>query len=120
MTRTKPTPATLKSSVRERNRKRFNPTVVALKEIRGYQKNPDLQIRKCHFQAVVKSIMMLPVYREAGIRIDSHALAALHEAGEKYVTDLFEEASEILVEEKRGTLYMSHINLVRWRRGGLC
>jgi len=75
---------------------RFRPGVVALREIRQYQKSTDLLIRKLPFQRLVKEVAQ-GLSRELGLKSDlrfqSHAILALQEASEAYLTKLFEDTN---------------------------
>lgn len=67
---------------------RYRPGVLALKEIRKYQKSADLLIRKLPFQRLVREIAH--VLRN-DLRFQSAALEALQEASEAYLVHLFED-----------------------------
>jgi len=75
---------------------RFRPGVVALREIRHYQKSTDLLIRKLPFQRLVKEVAQ-GLSKELGLKSDlrfqSHAILALQEASEAYLTKLFEDTN---------------------------
>jgi histone H3 len=58
---------------------RYRPETVAIREIRRYQKNTDLLIRKAPFQHLVKDIA---TDFKSDLRMQSTALLALQEASE--------------------------------------
>jgi histone H3/H4 len=66
---------------------RHRPGTLALREIRKYQRNTDLLIRKRPFQRLVREIAQ--DYRP-DLRFQSAALQALQEAAEAYLVQLFE------------------------------
>jgi histone H3 len=71
---------------------RHSPGTVAIHEIRKYQKNTDLLIRKAPFQRLVKEI----AYElKSDLQMQSTALLALHEALEAYLVCLFEDALSV-------------------------
>ena len=90
---------------------RFRPGTVALREIRKYQKSTELFIRKRPFQRLVQEVMQ--DYTTNGLRIQSHALMALQEASEAYLTSLFEDANLCAIHAKRITIMPKDIQLAR-------
>ena len=85
-----------------KRRKRFRPGTVALREIRKYQKNTDLQIRKLPFQRLVREIG--DHYSRSGLRFQANAINALQEASEMYLVELFEDANRCALHAKRVTI----------------
>ena len=69
---------------------RFRPGTTALREIRRYQKNTELLIRKLPFQRLVREVAQ---DFAVDIRFQSHAIMALQEASEAYLTSLFEDTN---------------------------
>ncbi|KAK0550795.1 Core histone H2A/H2B/H3/H4 [Tilletia horrida] len=67
---------------------RYKPGTVALREIRRYQKSTELLIRRLPFQRLVREISQ-DIWRD--IRFQSSAIAALQEASEAYLIDLFRD-----------------------------
>jgi len=94
---------------------RFRPGTVALKEIRKYQKSTDRLIRKLPFQRVVKEL--INNINNQGLRVNTHALAALQEACEHYMVRLFEDANLCAIHGKRVTIFPKDIQLARRIRG---
>ena len=61
------------------------PGTVALREIRKYQKSTELLIRKLPFQRLVREVAQ---DFKTDLRFQSHAIMALQEASEAYLTSL--------------------------------
>ena len=93
---------------------RWRPGVVALREIRRYQKGTDLLIRKKPFMRLVREIaqvfwclrsvcFLLIVVQDfkGDLRWNSHAVLALHEASEAYLVGLFEDTNICAIHAKR-------------------
>jgi histone H3 len=93
---------------------RYRPGVVALREIRKFQKSTDLCIRKLPFQRLVREITQS--FR-CDLRFQSIALLALQEAAEAYMVGLFEDANLCCIHAKRVTLRTSDIQIARRCRG---
>jgi histone H3 len=96
---------------------RFRPGTVALREIRKYQKSTETLIRRRPFQRLVKEI--IGTYQSGGqdLRLQSHALAALQDAGEAYLTSLFEDTQLCAIHAKRVTIMPKDMQLARRLRG---
>jgi histone H3/H4 len=67
---------------------RYRPGIVALREIRRYQKSTELLIRKLPFQRLVREIAQ---DFKTNLRFQSSAVMALQEASEAYLVGLFED-----------------------------
>ena len=93
---------------------RFRPGTVALREIRRYQKSTDLLIRKLPFQRLVREVAQ---DFKANLRFQSHAIMALQEASEAYLTALFEDANLCAIHARRVTIMPKDIQLARKIRG---
>ncbi|EJK57484.1 hypothetical protein THAOC_22466 [Thalassiosira oceanica] len=93
---------------------RYRPGTVALREIRRYQKSPDLLIRKGPFQRLVREIAQ---DLEKDLRFQSTAVLALQEATEAYMVGLFEEANLCAIHARRVTIMLKDIQLARRIRG---
>ena len=94
--------------------KRWRPGTVALREIRRYQKSTELLIRKLPFQRLVKEIAQ--DFR-SDLRFQSHAIMALQEAAEAYLTSLFEDTNLCAIHAKRVTIMPKDMQLARRIRG---
>ena len=100
---------------------RFRPGVVALREIRRFQKSTELLIRKLPFQRLVREIVQdleknMP-FGTAQFRFQSAALGALQEASEAYLVGLFEDTNLCAIHAKRVTIMPRDIQLARRIRG---
>ena len=93
---------------------RFRPGTVALREIRKFQKGTNLLLRKLPFQRLVREVAG-PFLEN--VRFQSHAILALQEASEAYLTDLFEDANLCAIHAKRVTVMPKDIKLARRIRG---
>ena len=93
---------------------RFRPGIVALREIRRYQRNTELLIRKLPFQRLVREVAQ--EFR-SDLRFQSHAIMALQEASEAYLTSLFEDTNLCAIHAKRVTIMPKDIQLARRIRG---
>ena len=99
---------------RNKKHKRFRPGVVALREIRKYQKHTELLIRKLPFQRLVREIAQ---DFKTDLRFQSHAVLALQEASEAYLVGLFEDSNLCAIHAKRVTVMPKDIQLARRIRG---
>ena len=93
---------------------RFRPGTVALLEIRRYQKSTDLLIRKLPFQRLVREVAQDFKFN---LRFQSHAIMALQEASEAYLTALFEDANLCAIHARRVTIMPKDMQLARKIRG---
>eukprot|EP01083_Nonionella_stella_P264961 898121_1 len=87
---------------------RFRPGTIALREIRKYQKSTELLIRKLPFQRLVREIAQ--DYKK-DLRFQSHAILALQEASEAFLTQLFEDTQLCALHAKRVTIMPKDIKL---------
>jgi histone H3 len=87
---------------------------VALREIRKYQKSTELLIRKLPFQRLVREVAQ---DFKTDLRIQSHAIMALQEASEAYLTSLFEDTNLCAIHAKRVTILPKDIQLAQRIRG---
>ena len=93
---------------------RFHPGIVALREIRKFQKSTDLLIKKLPFQRVVKEIAS---EYKSDLRFQSQAILALQEATEAYITGLFSDTNLCAIHAKRVTIMPKDMQLARRIRG---
>ena len=102
---------------------RHRPGTVALREIRKYQKSTELLIKKAPFQRLVREVVMDVEQfcklekKGVGLRMQSDALMALHQASEAYLVQLFEDANLCAIHAKRVTIMPRDIQLTRRIRG---
>ena len=95
---------------------RYRPGVVALREIRKYQKSTELLIRKLPFQRLVREIAQ-DFDKYGDLRFQSTAILALQEAAEAYLVGLFEDTNLCALHAKRVTIMPRDIQLARRIRG---
>ena len=97
---------------------KYRPGQLALREIRKFQMNTDLLIRKLPFQRLVKEITtnMFPL---SNYRFQSSGLLALQEAVEAYIVFLLTDANLCAIHAKRVTLMKKDIDLARRIRGDI-
>ena len=89
---------------------RFRPGMVALQEIRRYQKNTELLIRKLPFRRLVWEIMH---DFKADFQMASVAVGALQEAAEAYLVELFKDTNLCAIHAKRVTIMPKDIQLAQ-------
>ena len=94
-------------------KRRYRPGVVALREIRRYQKSTDLLLPKRSFQRLVRESLA----KEGDYRLQSTALLALQEASEAYLVSLFEDSYLCALHARRQTLMVKDMHLARRIRG---
>ncbi len=93
---------------------RYRAGTVALREIRRYQKSTDLLIRKLPFQRLIREVA---AKFKTDLRFQSHAIMALQEASEVYLTSLFEDTNLCAIHAKRVTIMPKDMQLARRIRG---
>jgi len=95
-------------------RPRHRPGVVALREIRRFQRSTDLLIKMAPFRRLVREIAQ---ERHANLRFESAAIMALQEAAEAYMVGLFEDTNLCAIHAKRVTIMPKDMRLARRIRG---
>ena len=100
-----------------RKQERYRPGVLALIEIRRYQKSTELLIRKLPFQRLVREIAQ---DFKTSLRFQCAAIDALQEACEAYLVGLFEDTNLCAIHAKRVTIMPRDIQLARRIRGERC
>ncbi|KAH8879382.1 histone-fold-containing protein [Thozetella sp. PMI_491] len=98
-------------------KRRYRPGTLALKEIRRYQANTDLLMRKLPFARVVREIAMTMRPQDEEMRWQSQAILALQEAAEAFLVHLFEDTNLCAIHAKRVTIMQKDIQLARRIRG---
>lgn len=93
---------------------RFRPGTVALREIRRYQKNTDMLIRKLPFSRLVREIAQ---DFKTDLRFQATAVAALQESAEAYLVGLFSDTQLCAIHAKRITIMPKDVHLSRRIRG---
>ena len=121
-----PQPADEAPAPRRRNRRyhcrtglplatrRARPGVVALREIRKFQKSTKCEIPKASFQRVVREIAQ---QIKSDIRFDSMAILALQEAAEMYLVRVHEHTNLCAIHAKRVTVTAKDMVVARKLRG---
>ena len=89
---------------------RYRPGMVALREIRRYQKTTELLIRKLPFARLVREIAQ---DFKTDLRFQREAIAVLQEAGEAYLVSLFEDTNLCAIHAKHVTIMPKDIQLAR-------
>ena len=92
----------------------FRPGIMALCEIRHYQKSSALLIRKLPFQRLVREIAH---DFKTDLRFQAAAILCLQEAAEAYLVRLFEDTNLCAIHEKRVTITPKDLQLARRIRG---
>ena len=95
---------------------RFRPGIVALRQIRKYQKSTELLIRKLPFQRLVREIAQ---DYKCDLRFQTSALMALQEAAEAYMVGLMEDTNLCAIHAKRVTIMPKDMQLARRIRGNI-
>ena len=86
----------------------------ALMEIRKFQKNGDLLVRKLPFARLVREIAAEYI---GDLRFQSTAILALQEAAEAYLVGLFEDTNLCAIHARRVTIMPKDMQLARRIRG---
>ena len=95
---------------------RYRPGTVALREIRRFQKNTDVVIRKLPFQRLVQEITQ-KLYPGRDLLFQSLSMLALQEASEAYLIGLLEDTNLAAMHAKRVTIMPRDMALARRIRG---
>ena len=94
----------------------FRPGVMALREIRHYQKSSALLIRKLLFQRLVREIAQ---DFKTDLRFQAAAILCLQEAAEAYLVGLFEDMNLCAIHARRVTITPRDLQLARQPRGAI-
>lgn len=93
---------------------RFRPGTVALRDIRRYQKDGKLLLRKLPFQRLCREIA---IDFSTNMRFQAAAMEALQESAEAYLVGLFEDSNLCAIHAKRVTIMPKDVHLSRRIRG---
>ena len=93
---------------------RYRPGTAALKDIRHFQKNTALLIRKLPFQRLVREIAQ---DFKTDLRFQSAVILCLQEAVEAYLVRLFDDANLCAIHTRQVTIMPRDIQLARRIRG---
>ena len=98
--------------------------MVALREIRRYQKSTKCLIKRTPFQKLIREIFQEyrvcsdgPGTPSVQVQFQSTAIAALQEAAENFIVGLFEDVNLLAVHAKRVTVMPRDIRLALRIRG---
>ena len=98
--------------------------MVALREIRRYQKSTDCLIKRSPFQKLIREISQEyrvcpdgPGTLSIQVRFHFTAIAALQEAAENFIVGLFKDVNLLAVRVKRVTVMSRDVRLVLRIRG---
>ena len=108
---------TVKLATPVAGKRRYRPGEKALKEIRFYQRNTDLLIRRLPFARLVREVQTY--FFKKPYRWQAEAMVALQEAAEAHLVSLFEDANLCTIHAKRVTIMPKDIQLARRIRGPL-
>lgn len=94
-------------------------SLVALREIRRYQKSTELLMRKLPFQRLVREITQDIQGSSTALpfRFQKSAMEALQEASEAYLVRMFEDSNLAAIHARRVTIQPKDIQLARRLRG---
>ena len=97
---------------------RYQPGLLALREIRRYQQSTECLIKRTPFNRLIKEISQeyrvcpdSPGTPSVQVRFQSTALAALQEAAENFIVGLFEDVNLLAVHARRVTVMPRDIRL---------
>ena len=90
---------------------RYHPGMVALREIRRYQRSTENLIKRTPFQKLIREISQEyricpdgPGTPSVQVRFQSTAIAALQEAAENYIVGLFEDVNLLAIHARHVTI----------------
>ena len=97
---------------------RYQPGMVALREIRRYQRSTENLIKRTPFQKLIREISQEyricpdgPGTPSVQVRFQSTAIAALQEAAENYIVGLFEDVNLLAIHARHVTIMPRDIQL---------
>ena len=98
---------------------RYQPGMIALREIRRYQRSTRNLIKQTPFQKLIREISQEyricpdgPGTPSVQVRFHSTAIAALQEAAENYIVGLFEDVNLLAIHARQVTIMPRDIRLV--------
>ena len=102
----------------------YRPGMVALREIRRYQKSTECLIKRTPFKKLMREIYQEyrvcpdgPGIPSVQVCFQSTVIAALQEAAENFIVGLFEDMNLLVVHAKRVTIMPRDIRLALCIRG---
>ena len=97
---------------------RYQPGMVALREIRQYQRSTESLIKQTPFQKLIREISQEyricpdgPGTPSVQVRFQSTAIATLQEAAENYIVGLFEDVNLLAIHARQVTIMPRDIRL---------
>jgi len=96
----------------EKKKRRARPGMGALREIRRYQKDSGLLLRKLPFQRLVREIAQQFNKGNEPLRFQGDAVLALQEASEAFLVDMFSDTVLCAIHAKRVTVMPKDLALV--------
>ena len=103
---------------------RYQPGMVALREIRRYQRSAENLIKRSPFQKLIREISQEyricpdgPESPSVQVRFQSTAIAALQEAAENFILGLFEDVNLLAIHARHVTIMLRDIHLALPIRG---
>jgi histone H3 len=108
--------AVWKAVASKQSKQRYRPGTVALREIRRYQKNTDMLIKRLPFQRLVRELLQT---KHKEWRIQANALEALQEASEAFLVALFEDSKDCAIHANRITVMPKDLQLAKRMRARL-
>lgn len=95
---------------------RYRPGMLALREIRRYQRSTELCLKRLPFQRLVRQIAQ-DEWGQEPLRWTAQALCALQEASESYLIGLFEDMQLLAIHARRVTIMARDLQLAIRIRG---
>ncbi len=105
-----PKKGAITKSGKPRKAHRFRSGTVALREIKRYQKSTELLIRKAPFQRLVREIAQ---NYKTDCRFQAAAIAALQEASEAFLVEIFQDTNSNAIHSHRVTISARDMLLAR-------
>jgi histone H3 len=96
---------------------RYRPGTVALREIRTYQRNTDLLLRKLPFQRLCRFVAQELRKGQDHLRFQGTAIMALQQASEAYLVGVFEDTNLLALHANRVTIMVKDMKLAQRIRG---
>ena len=103
---------------------RYHPGMVALREIRRYQRTTENLIKRTPFQKLIREISQEyricpdgPGTPSVQVGFQSTAIAALQEAAENFIVGLFEDVNLLAIRARHVTIMLRDIRLALHIRG---
>jgi histone H3 len=106
-----------------KSKKRFAPGEAALRDIRKYQASTKTLLPRSPLirlmREVAQDLVRTNPYFQDGVRFQHTAIAAIHEAVEAFIVQLFEDSMLCAIHARRVTLQPRDMQLAMRLRGGM-